>query len=186
MLAIAEAIQNGDVIYISCPEMSADDEITYLCKAFFIRILQIIKSRDLNNAKHVFLFVDEFAEFVNKSVKSAIEQVPKKGCTMLMNMTSFESLDGIDADVKGSAVITTVKNNSLKLIYQQPHEELSAKASKMTGEKIIKVERNHIKRHEAMQEIDQVMETVQTSQMTNVFSPIANLNEFYSNSMQLL
>jgi hypothetical protein len=176
-ISIADAIQNGDVIYISCPEMSADDEITYLCKAFFIRILQIIKSRDLENAKHVFLFVDEFAEFVNKSVKSAIEQVRKKGCTMLMNMTSFESLDGIDTDVKGSAVITTVKNNSLKLIYQQPHEELSEKASKMTGEKIIKVERNHIKRNEAMQEIDQVMETVQTSQMTNVFSPtmLANL-----------
>ncbi|MGQ4002038.1 type IV secretion system DNA-binding domain-containing protein [Francisellaceae bacterium CB299] len=176
-ISIAEAIQNADVIYISCPEMSADDEITYLCKAFFIRILQIIKSRDLENAKHVFLFVDEFAEFVNKSVKSAIEQVRKKGCTMLMNMTSFESLDGIDTDVKGSAVITTVKNNSLKLIYQQPHEELSAKASKMTGEKIIKVERSHIKRNEAMQEIDQVMETVQTSQMTNVFSStmLANL-----------
>ena len=52
-ISIADAIENGDVIYISCPEMSADDEITYLCKAFFIRILQIIKSRDLNNANHI-------------------------------------------------------------------------------------------------------------------------------------
>ena len=95
----------------------------------------------------------------------------------MLNDDTTESLDGIDTDVKGSAVITTVKNNSLKLIYQQPHEELSEKASKMTGEKIIKVESNHIKRNEAMQEIDQVMETVQISQMTNVFSPtmLANL-----------
>ena len=169
-LSIADAIEDGDVIYISCPEMSADDEITYLCKAFFIRVLQIIKNRDPNRSKHVFLFIDEFAEFVNKSVKSAIEQIRKKGCTMLMNMTSFESLEGIDSDVNGKSVMTAVKINSLKLIYQQPHEEISAKASKMTGEKIIKVERQHIKRNQALKELDQIAETIQTSQKTSVFS----------------
>ena len=94
--------------------MSADDEITYLCKAFFIRILQIIKNRDPNNSKHVFLFVDEFAEFVNKFVKSAIEQIRKKGCTMLMNMTSFESLEGIDSDVNGKVSYDSCKDKLIK------------------------------------------------------------------------
>ncbi|API86661.1 type IV secretion system DNA-binding domain-containing protein [Francisella uliginis] len=176
-MSIAEAIKNGDVIYISCPDMSADDEITYLCKALLIRILQIISSRNIDNSNHVFLFVDEFADFVNKTVKAAIEKIRKKRCTMVMNMTSFESLAGLQSDVDGNSVIDTVKINSIKLIYEQPHESISEKASKMTGEKIIKVERNHIKRNEALKEIDQVMETVQTSQKTNVFSAtmLANL-----------
>ena len=40
----------------------------------------------------------------------------------------------------------------------------------MTGEKIIKVERQHIKRNEALKELDQIAETIQTPQKTSVFS----------------
>lgn len=171
-LSVAEALNNGDVIYISCPDMSADDEITYLCKALFLRMLQIIsKDNPKLVTKHVFLFVDEFADFVNKTMKGTIEKVRKKGCTLLMNMTSFESLDGISKDIKGSAVIDTVKINTIKLIYQQPHEEISAKASNMTGQKIIKIERHQIKRNEALKELEEVSETTQIAQKTNVFSP---------------
>ncbi|QIW10137.1 DUF87 domain-containing protein [Francisella sp. LA112445] len=170
-LSIADALNNGDVIYISCPDMSADDEITYLCKAFFLRVLQIIsKDNPKLVTKHIFLFVDEFADFINKTMKGTIEKVRKKGCTLLMNMTSFENLDGISKDIKGSAVIDTVKINTIKLIYQQPHEEISAKASNMTGQKIIKVERHQIKRNEALKELEEVSETTQFAQKTNVFS----------------
>jgi hypothetical protein len=103
-------------------------------------------------------------------MKGTIEKVRKKGCTLLMNMTSFENLDGISKDIKGSAVIDTVKINTIKLIYQQPHEEISAKASNMTGQKIIKVERHQIKRNEALKELEEVSETTQFAQKTNVFS----------------
>lgn len=175
-ISIAKAIENGDVIYVSCPEMSEDDEITYLCKAFFVRVLQIIKSRKLEDTNHVFLFVDEFAEFVNKTVKAAIKKIRKKRCTMVMNMTSFESLAGLQSDVDGNSVIDTVKINSIKLIYEQPHESISEKASKMTGEKIVNIEHNHIKRNEALQEINQIMETTQIPQKINIYSATMLVN----------
>ena len=169
-IQIEEIINNGDVLYISCPEMEADDELSVLCRALFMRTLQIIKSRDEGNKKHVFLFVDEFADFVNASVKKAIEQVRKKACTLLMNMTSFESLRGTQKDVDSEAFIDTVKINSIKLIYAQPDSRIAKNVSNMTGEKIVKVEREYLERNEALKELQHAGETYQTPEKVPVYS----------------
>ena len=135
--SISDAIENGDVIYIDCPDLSNEDYLTLLCKSLFNRILHIIKSRDESNSKHVFWYVDEFAEFVSKPVKSAIEQVRKKGCTFLFNMTSYDSLIGAKADIDTKSFATSVRINSYKLTYCQPDSEVAKSMSGLTGEKIV-------------------------------------------------
>ena len=99
---LSEAIENGDMIYVVCPDFSNEDYLVGLCKALFNRILQIIKARDEGTGRRVLWFIDEFAEFVNKPMKMAIEQIRKKGCNFIFNMTSFDSLIGINKDVNKS------------------------------------------------------------------------------------
>ena len=133
----AKAIENGDVIYINCPDFAYDNYRTLLCKSLFNRLLNIIKSREEKDSKHVFFFIDELAEFVNKNLKSAIEQVRKKGCTFLFNMTSYDSLLGARTDIDTKSFVTSVRINSYKLTYCQPDASVARDISSLTGEKVI-------------------------------------------------
>lgn len=169
-ISIKESIEAGDVVYISCPRLNKRTELAVLCKAFMMRIVQILQNRD-ENSKHVFMFIDEFPSFANLLVKESIEQLRKKACTMLVNLTSFESLDGIRSDVDGGSVKTAIITNSIKLIYQQPNVKISRSISDMTGTKIVYKENKIIKRNSAMKEIEEAYETTKIPVEVNVFSP---------------
>ncbi|GMN88853.1 type IV secretion system DNA-binding domain-containing protein [Francisella sciaenopsi] len=168
-ISIKEAIEVGDVIYISCPRLNKRTELAVLCSMFMMRVVQILQYRD-EDSKHVFMFMDEFPSFANLLVKESIEQLRKKACTMLVNMTSFESLVGIRTDVDGQAVMNAIITNSIKLIYQQPNRKISKSISDMTGTKVVYKENKVIKRNSAMKEIEEVTETIKVPVEVNVFS----------------
>lgn len=175
---IKKAIDNGDVVYISCTNMAVKDKRSVACKSLFMRILQIIKKRDEKEAKHVCVFIDEFAEFTNALVKSMLEQVRKKGCTMLMNMTA-QSIDDKNKDIKAEAFLDSMDVNTYKLIYETPSAKLAEKVSKMTGKKKITVNSNRSSTNEAMQTIADNDETHGHERMVPTYSSttIENLPE---------
>jgi hypothetical protein len=126
-------IANGDMLYVICPDMTFDNYKSMLCKALFNRLSQIISERPESNPQRIFWFLDEFPEFVSRPMQKAIEQVRKKGCIFIFNMTSFASLDTTRKDVKSYSFIKSTIVNSSLLVYGTPDIHLAREISDLTG-----------------------------------------------------
>ncbi|WP_432773823.1 type IV secretion system DNA-binding domain-containing protein [Francisella salimarina] len=169
-LSIKDAIENGDIIYILTPDLEADDELAYLCKAFLVRIIQIISNRDIATSRHVVFFIDEFGDYVNKILQKALQKIRKKKCLLILNLTSFDELMGIKSDVTGESVMHSIETNCIKILYEQGSVKSAQKASEMTGEHIVNVERKRLKTNDAQKDIKDNSETIIVPQKENIYS----------------
>ena len=135
---LAAVIAAGGLVYV----VGAVDDLRVQAaqKAVLTRIVQIIKNRPRQGARHVHLFADEFKYCIGSTALRALGTIRDQGATVYLAFQSYGDLH----DAQGlpvQAVIGAVKQNApLKLVFRIEDDATARELSSLSGQYAVQTE----------------------------------------------
>ncbi|SCC95256.1 hypothetical protein THIX_90025 [Thiomonas sp. X19] len=135
---LAEIIERGGLVYIVG---SVDDlRVVAAQKMLLTRIVQIIKNRDRNGARHVHLFLDEFKYSLGQTSLRALGTIRDQRATVYLAFQSYGDLHD-SGSLPSKAVLGAAKGNtSLKLVFRLEDDETAKELSSLSGKYAVELE----------------------------------------------
>uniref|UniRef100_E6PPZ5 Type IV secretion system coupling protein TraD DNA-binding domain-containing protein n=1 Tax=mine drainage metagenome TaxID=410659 RepID=E6PPZ5_9ZZZZ len=135
---LASIIEAGGLVYIVG---SVDDlRVVAAQKMLLTRIVQIIKNRNRNGAKHVHLFLDEFKYSLGQTSLRALGTIRDQRATVYLAFQSYGDLHD-SGSLPAKAVLGAAKGNtSLKLVFRLEDDETAKELSSLSGKYAVDME----------------------------------------------
>lgn len=135
---LAATIEAGGLIYIIG---SVDDlRVQAAQKMLLTRIVQIIKNRPRQGARHVQLFLDEFKYSLGSTSLRALGTIRDQRATLLLAFQSYGDLHDC-AGLPAQAVLGAAKGNTpLKLIFRLEDDATARELSSLSGQYAVQTE----------------------------------------------
>ncbi|OZB65571.1 MAG: hypothetical protein B7X31_01890 [Thiomonas sp. 13-66-29] len=135
---LADIIERGGLVYVIG---SVDDlRVQAAQKMLLTRVVQIIKNRDRNGARHVHLFLDEFKYSLGQTSLRALGTIRDQRATVYLAFQSYGDLHD-SGSLPAKAVLGAAKGNtSLKLVFRLEDDETAKELSSLSGKYAVELE----------------------------------------------
>lgn len=135
---LAATIAAGGLIYIIG---SVDDlRVQSAQKMLLTRVVQILKNRPRQGARHVQLFLDEFKYSLGSTSLRALGTIRDQRATLLLAFQSYGDLHDC-AGLPAQAVLGAAKGNTpLKLIFRLEDDQTARELSSLSGQYAVQTE----------------------------------------------